>query len=78
MRRPSQTVGEMTCRVASTPVMDARVARTHAAVMQAATDLLVEGGPNAMTVDAVVARSGHLLADPFHNGRGRRGTAEPA
>lgn len=38
--------------------MDARVARTHAAVMQAATDLLVEGGPNAMTVDAVVARSG--------------------
>lgn len=26
--------------------------------MQAATDLLVEGGPNAMTVDAVVARSG--------------------
>lgn len=58
MRRPSQTVGEMTCRVASTPVMDARVARTHAAVMQAATDLLVEGGPNAMTVDAVVARSG--------------------
>lgn len=38
--------------------MDARVARTHSAVMQAATDLLVEGGPNAMTVDAVVARSG--------------------
>lgn len=38
--------------------MDARVARTHAAVMEAATDLLVEGGPNAMTVDAVVARSG--------------------
>lgn len=38
--------------------MDARVARTHAAVMQAATDLLVEGGPTALTVDAVVARSG--------------------
>lgn len=38
--------------------MDARVARTHAAVMEAATDLLVEGGPNALTVDAVVARSG--------------------
>ena len=27
-------------------------------MMKAATDLLVEGGPNAMTVDAVVARSG--------------------
>lgn len=38
--------------------MDARVARTHAAVMQTATDLLVEGGPTALTVDAVVARSG--------------------
>lgn len=38
--------------------MDARVARTQAAVMNAATDLLVEGGPEALTVDAVVARSG--------------------
>jgi AcrR family transcriptional regulator len=38
--------------------MDPRVAKTHAAVMQAATDLLVEGGPQALTVDAVVARSG--------------------
>lgn len=38
--------------------MDPRVAKTHAAVMQAATDLLVEGGPDALTVDAVVARSG--------------------
>jgi len=40
------------------PKMDARVARSHAAVMQAATDLLVEGGPSALTVDAVVAKSG--------------------
>lgn len=32
--------------------------RTHTAVMTAATDLLVEGGPEALTVDAVVARSG--------------------
>jgi AcrR family transcriptional regulator len=38
--------------------MDPRVAKSHAAVMQAATDLLVEGGPDALTVDAVVARSG--------------------
>jgi AcrR family transcriptional regulator len=40
------------------PEMDARVARTRDAVMQAAMELLVEGGPSALTVDAVVARSG--------------------
>jgi AcrR family transcriptional regulator len=38
--------------------MDPRVARTHDAVMQAARELLVEGGPDALTVDGVVARSG--------------------
>lgn len=38
--------------------IDARVARTHAAVLRSATDLLVEGGPSAVTVDAIVARSG--------------------
>lgn len=38
--------------------MDPRIAKTHAAVMQAATELLVEGGPEALTVDGVVARSG--------------------
>jgi AcrR family transcriptional regulator len=38
--------------------MDPRIARTQAAVRRAATDLLVEGGPAAVTVDAVVARSG--------------------
>jgi AcrR family transcriptional regulator len=37
---------------------DPRVARTRAAVLEAATELLVEGGPNALTVDAIVARSG--------------------
>jgi len=37
--------------------MDPRVERTHSAVMRAATDLVVEGGPNALTVDAVVLRS---------------------
>ena len=59
--------------------MDPRIAKTHAAVMAAATDLLVEGGPEALTVDGVVARSGvakstvyrhwetrdHLVADVF-------------
>lgn len=38
--------------------VDPRVVRTRATVLRTATDLLVEGGPAAMTVDAVVARSG--------------------
>ena len=38
--------------------VDPRVSRSRAAVIRAATDLLVEGGPNAVTVDAIVARSG--------------------
>lgn len=38
--------------------LDARVARSRATVLRAATDLLVEGGPSAVTIDAVVARSG--------------------
>ena len=37
---------------------DPRITRTRAAVIAAATDLLVEGGPGAVTIDAVVARSG--------------------
>lgn len=38
--------------------VNTRVARTHAAVMEAAVQLLLEGGPDALTVDGVVARSG--------------------
>jgi AcrR family transcriptional regulator len=38
--------------------MDTRIARTRAAVLRSATDLLVEGGPSAVTIDAIVARSG--------------------
>jgi AcrR family transcriptional regulator len=38
--------------------MDPRVARTRATVLKTAADLLVEGGPNALTIDAIVARSG--------------------
>jgi AcrR family transcriptional regulator len=38
--------------------MDVRVARTRAAVLRTATDLLVEGGPSAVTIDAIVAASG--------------------
>lgn len=38
--------------------MDPRIERTRATVMDTATQLLVEGGPTALTMDAVVARSG--------------------
>ena len=37
---------------------DRRVERTRNAVLRSATDLLVEGGPSAVTIDAIVARSG--------------------
>ncbi len=38
--------------------VDARIERTRAAVLRSATELLVDGGPSAVTVDAIVARSG--------------------
>lgn len=38
--------------------MDPRIARTRRAVLDTAADLLAEGGPTALTMDAVVARSG--------------------
>ena len=38
--------------------MDARIERTRTTVMEAATELLLEGGPSAITMDGVVARSG--------------------
>jgi AcrR family transcriptional regulator len=37
---------------------DPRILRTRQAVLEAATDLLVEGGPSAVTMDAIVTRSG--------------------
>lgn len=37
---------------------DPRVARTRANVLRAATDLLVDGGPTAVTIEAIVAASG--------------------
>jgi AcrR family transcriptional regulator len=39
-------------------VRDPRVARSRAAVLEAGVELLVEGGPNAVTVEAVSQRSG--------------------
>ena len=38
--------------------IDGRIARTRSAVLRSATDLLVEGGPSAVTIDAIVAHSG--------------------
>ena len=38
--------------------VDGRIARTRAAVVRSATELLVEGGPSAVTIDAIVAHSG--------------------
>lgn len=37
---------------------DPRIVRTRATVLGAATALLVEGGPSAVTIDAIVGRSG--------------------
>jgi AcrR family transcriptional regulator len=37
---------------------DPRVARSRAAVLEAGVELLVEGGPNAVTVEAIAQRSG--------------------
>jgi AcrR family transcriptional regulator len=37
---------------------DPRVARTRATVLGIGADIVVEGGPSSLTVDAVVARSG--------------------
>jgi len=49
----------MVTRYGAPVVMDdPRIARTRAAVLGAAADLVVEGGPDALTVDAVVVRSG--------------------
>jgi AcrR family transcriptional regulator len=38
--------------------VDGRIARTRAAVLRSATELLVAGGPSAVTIDAIVAHSG--------------------
>ncbi len=38
--------------------VDPRVSRSRTAVIRTAADLFVEGGPSAVTIDAIVARSG--------------------
>lgn len=57
----SQTASEnagSTRSSSSGTVRDPRVARSRAAVLEAGVELLVEGGPNAVTVEAVCQRSG--------------------
>jgi AcrR family transcriptional regulator len=72
--------------------MSTRVERTHAAVMGAAKELLLEGGPNAVTIDGVVARSGvakstvyrhwttrdELVADVFDHVAPKLASLDPA
>jgi AcrR family transcriptional regulator len=52
--------------------VDPRVSRTRAAVLQTATDLLVEGGPSALTIDAIVSRSGVAKSTIYRHWPSRR------
>jgi AcrR family transcriptional regulator len=58
-------------RPAPAPPQDPRVARSRDAVLCAATQLLLEGGIGAMTVDAVVARSGVAKTTVYRHWAGR-------
>jgi AcrR family transcriptional regulator len=50
---------------------DPRIARSRAAVLDAATHLLVTGGPAAVTVDGVVAESGVAKSTIYRHWRSR-------
>jgi AcrR family transcriptional regulator len=52
---------------------DPRISRTRSAVVRAATDLLVEGGPTAVTVDAIVTRSGVAKSTIYRHWTSRDG-----
>ena len=68
MRRSSQ----LPSRGAVTDLRaDPRVARSRTAVLDAATHLLVTGGPAAVTVDAVVAESGVAKSTIYRHWRSR-------
>jgi TetR/AcrR family transcriptional regulator, regulator of autoinduction and epiphytic fitness len=72
--RPDEGSAERRAPAASTPsidALDARVARSRAAVIRSATDLLVEGGPSAVTMDAIVARSGVSKATVYRHWKSR-------
>lgn len=51
----------------ATPALDPRVARTRAAVLDAVGRLLVEGGLAAVTVEAVMARTGAARATVYRH-----------
>ena len=51
----------------ATPALDPRVARTRAAVLEAVGRLLVEGGLAAVTVEAVMARTGAARATVYRH-----------
>jgi AcrR family transcriptional regulator len=53
-------------------VTDPRIARSKAAVMRTVTALLVEGGPSAVTIDEVVARSKVARATVYRHWPTRR------
>lgn len=52
--------------------LDPRIARSRAKVMAAATELLVESGPRAVTVDAVAERSGVAKSTMYRHWESRR------
>lgn len=51
--------------------LDPRIVRTREAVLDAATALLVEGGPDAVTMDGVVQRSGVAKSTIYRHWSGR-------
>ncbi len=52
-------------------MIDPRIERTTAAVLRSAADLWVEGGPGAVTVDAIVERSGVAKSTIYRHWRSR-------
>lgn len=61
----------MSLQVADEAAPDPRVVRSRDAVLAAATELLIEGGIAAMTVEAVVARSGVAKTTVYRHWAGR-------
>lgn len=71
MSRPPSPLGHRPPPDSVRSHMDPRVARSHAAVMAAARELLVELGPAGLTIDGVVARSGVAKSTVYRHWRTR-------
>ncbi len=71
MSRPPSPLGRRPPPDSVRSHMDPRVARSHAAVMAAARELLVELGPAGLTIDGVVARSGVAKSTVYRHWRTR-------